>query len=538
MKISKRLADNLLRVREQVLDATSLYRPLEGAQRFHELDVKWRILDGSNRSGKTLAAAVEVARAVTARDPYDKYIHHNGRAIVVGLDTSHLATIYSKLFEPGALKIIFDEEKNQFRPLRVIKDGGRVTICPKDMEKRDSWMDAPPLIPQRYIRSIAWYDRARRVPARVLLTTGWVISFHSSLGRAPQGEHYDLAWIDEAIANDQFYYEISRGIVDLGSAKKSKAIWSACPQIPNYQLWELRREAESGSPRVAAFRLTIDTNPYVDDEEKRAFYNSLSPLERQTRYYGVHAIDALRAYPHFRCEDPYLYDPFPITDDYTIYMAVDPGARRCGTVFGAVSPDNRFVYIFKAFAVAGGVEPWAAAVAEVPEAKRIHMAVIDPVAGKSRQLTGTASVAKVYYLALIEKGIRPQITGPLDGFFSGERNRDVRREILCQGFRLRDDGTPRVRIARGETMNLAEEIMAATIEFTGRGGQKYDRDNVRDLLDALEYLVSINPVAKPKGRRETPTEAEMLYSMFLREQRESRGSRLVRLPGLEIGGIV
>lgn len=530
MRVPKKLAVMARKAMYELLDATELYVPLEAAKAFHRCDVKWRILDGSNRSGKTLAAAVEVARAVSGRDPYDKYIHHNGKAIIVGLDTEHLSTLYRKLFEPGAFKIVFDAEKNQFRPLRVVTVDGKTVIDPADLEAKDDWVDAPPLIPARYVSSISWYDFGRRVPSTVRLKNGWLITFRSSQGRAPQGEHWDLAWIDEAVANDAFFYEISRGIVDLGSAKKSKAIWSACPQIPNYQLWELRREAEGGSNRVKAFRLTIEDNPYCDEEEKRLFFESLTPTQRLTRYYGFHAIDTLRAYPYFQAVEPWVYDPKPIPEDWTVYMGLDPGTRRCGTVLAAVPPRGEPIHVFRAFSVAGGVEPWIARLSEIPEARRIHMVICDPVAGKSRQLTGLATVARIYYDAMAAAGVRPEISGPLDGFFSGERNCEVRRELLNQGFRPREDGSVRIIIARETTESLAEEIMSALLPS---GKDRPKNDHSRDLLDALEYLYAANPVYKSRSKARASDEAEAMYARFLKERASRRGT-LTYLPGLEV----
>ena len=49
------------------LESLRLYEPLPLAEQFHESKAYERILLGSNRSGKTLAAAVEVARAEIGR---------------------------------------------------------------------------------------------------------------------------------------------------------------------------------------------------------------------------------------------------------------------------------------------------------------------------------------------------------------------------------------------------------------------------------------------------------------------------------------
>src|SRR5262245_2732952 len=71
-------------------EALKLYVPLPRQFEFHASFVRQRLLRGSNRSGKTLGAAVEVARAVSGTDPYDKYPKYDGRAFCVGKNLDHV----------------------------------------------------------------------------------------------------------------------------------------------------------------------------------------------------------------------------------------------------------------------------------------------------------------------------------------------------------------------------------------------------------------------------------------------------------------
>src|SRR5687768_12996223 len=100
-------------------EALRLYEPLPAAAPFHECAAPEVLVYGSNRAGKTLAVMTEVARAVTAQDPYAKYPVANGRAYIVGKDSKHVAEVfYKKLFRAGAFKIIRDQQTGMWRSVR------------------------------------------------------------------------------------------------------------------------------------------------------------------------------------------------------------------------------------------------------------------------------------------------------------------------------------------------------------------------------------------------------------------------------------
>ena len=106
----------LAEVARRETEALRLYRPMATQQAFHESHANERIFYGGNQVGKTLAAAVEVARAITGCDPYGKYPKTDGICYAVGKDGRHIGRVlYKKLFKPGAFQIIKDLETGKWR---------------------------------------------------------------------------------------------------------------------------------------------------------------------------------------------------------------------------------------------------------------------------------------------------------------------------------------------------------------------------------------------------------------------------------------
>ncbi len=205
------LAKKLAALRAEGL---ALYRPLPAVECFHASMAKFRVVDGSNRSGKTNAGAAEATRMLCGVDPYDKYVRQNGMALIVGLDRDHLALMWAKCAEPGAFSKIRDEHTNLWRAVRPDPDDP-LHLDPYDLAYCEKWRDAPPLLPERLIKSIVWEEAGKKVPRVVRFTTGWESWWRSSMGKSPQGAHLNGAWIDEQIDNEDFYNEAHRGVVGL-----------------------------------------------------------------------------------------------------------------------------------------------------------------------------------------------------------------------------------------------------------------------------------------------------------------------------------
>src|SRR5579859_4814531 len=101
-------------------EALRLYEPLPSQERFHSSAYQERLLRGSNRGGKTLPAAIEVARAVTGQDPFGKYPKSGGLCVCVGKDGAHCADpMWRKLARAGAFRIIRDLDTGLWRAYRA-----------------------------------------------------------------------------------------------------------------------------------------------------------------------------------------------------------------------------------------------------------------------------------------------------------------------------------------------------------------------------------------------------------------------------------
>jgi hypothetical protein len=89
------------------MESLSVYQPQNLQAAFHACKARHRLALGSNRSGKTLTAAVEVARAATGQDPHKKFPERDGVIFVVGKNWDHNGDVlYKKLCRAGAFKII------------------------------------------------------------------------------------------------------------------------------------------------------------------------------------------------------------------------------------------------------------------------------------------------------------------------------------------------------------------------------------------------------------------------------------------------
>lgn len=498
------------------------YQPLAILQDFHSCRAKWRIITGSNRSGKTLAGAIELSRAVLGRDPEHKYRREHGVAIVIGLDTSHIGMLWRKLSIPGAFKLIPDGDG--YRSVRPAYPGAP-DVHPDDLARIEEWIDAPPLIPETRIAKVSWYERTRKIPSRVELDNGWCIMFMTSRGVVKQGEHYDLVWIDEQINNDQFFYEADRGLVDVDPQWKALGIWTASPQKQNPLLWELCQKAAT-STDIAVYRLHVADNCYVDKQSLEGFSERLTEDERAVRIDGEFAVDRWRIYPTFDITGKHGVDPFNVPEDWTIYIGLDPGTTNCATVIAAVPPEEKNVYIVGEVLVRNSdAYVWASELASNPLVHRSEAWIIDTMAGRQKGIGYSLTVAKQYFEAAEAIGIRPRVVGPLAGFIAGCAVPEVRIETVRRYLAATDDPNALhygLKLFRGRTTMLAHQMRIA--QFDEKNIKKRIRGEF-DLLDAMEYLLAYNPrpVVTVKDIVES---SDKVYQAFLRKRIERSRTRL------------
>ena len=510
------------------MEGLSLYRSLPVAARFHACRKKIRLADGANQAGKTLAAEVEVSRAVSGLDP--KYPHRNGLALIVGKDAQHLANpMWRTLAHPGAFSVIPDEDTGLLRSVRPSADDP-TKLDPYDEAYREKWRDAPPLLPERMIKSIAWEDRSKGIPRVVTLVTGWKMLWHTADGRARQGIQINLWHFDEEILNQDFLREAIRGSMRYGGL----GFWSATPQSGGLQLSELHERAISGDPDVEAFTFSLEDNPYLTRDEKRVFYNQLSDEEREACYYGHYLAYGRRIYPLWSPMGMHGCEPFDIPEHWTRYIALDPGRQHCGTLFAAIDPEEAHVWVYDAFDLQNAdAARWADEIHKRQGKTRFEAIIIDSRYGKEHH-GATESVAEHYALALKQRGIEPRTAGPLAGFFPGCDDVATREEALLAWMAVRGHGpftgTCKLQVFRGRMPKLEDQVRKAQID------PKNPRKRIKqpeDLLVCLEYLAGTGDLLRytPVESVAEPDDDRVYRNWQKRQQRLSRN----RTPGVELG---
>ena len=313
------------------IEGLRLYEPMMIQQHFHMSRTRERVVRGSNRSGKTLSAAVEIATAVCGEDKFNRYPKENGVCYCVGFDGKHLADpMWKKLSKAGAFKMIRDLGTMKWRSFRP--------WIPSDKERENEAKPAPPLIPPRMIEFIAWEIKKTNQPSMVKLVNGWEIHFYSGNAKPPQGSQCDLAWFDEEIADSEWYPEIAFRLFD----RNGYFIWSATPQAGTDRLFNLHERAEreqeaNRQPRtVEEFVLLLENNIHATEEQKAAIAEKLDDDDKDVRIGGDFS-RIYRIFPEYNSKDHGI--PWrPIPADWTRYVSIDPGRQVCAALFLAVPP--------------------------------------------------------------------------------------------------------------------------------------------------------------------------------------------------------
>ncbi len=482
------------------IDGLKLYVPMPLQQDFHISQAKERLYRGANRSGKTTAAAVEFARAVTGQD--NRYPKENGIAYIVGFDGKHIANVmYKLLFRAGLFKIIRDESSGEWRSY----DPQNLSDLLRVKEAKSS----PPLIPHRIIKNIAWENKKENLPKIATLFNGWEIHFFSSNAKPPRGTQIDLCWFDEEIADPDWYPEIAARLVD----REGYFLWSATPQAGTAQLFELHERADEQlrlpkeQRNIEEFVSLLTDNTHLTAAQKQSLIDKISPEEAMVRIHGEFASHGMRVFPEFSersHECPY----FEIPSKWTKYVAIDPGRQVCAALFCAVPPPEECddcIYLFDELYIR---QCSAEIFGQQMKAKcrfAIEAFIIDHQMGRMTE-TGSGRTIEDQYSAALDKYLVSCIrTGteftwgvadPLGGV-------EAVREYLQQ----RNDGKPpRLRILADRCPNLKWEMKRYWYEK--KNGMVTDKPRDRGpvhLCACLRYIIQDNPVyVEPRAPKAKP----------------------------------
>ncbi len=531
--LAQRLRALLAEKAMRKIDALKLYTPLAIQSYFHASRSRINIVRGSNRSGKTLCAAVEIARAVTGQDPHQKY-PKAGRCFAVGKDFNHIGeTMWRKLaaWGPGKspFKIIRDLVTGEYRSYRPWD----ASDAAREHEARPS----PPLIPQRYIADVAWEDKKLQIPQKVYLTTGWEISFFSSLGKPPQGQDIDLWWFDEEIVDPDWFPEMTMRTAD----RKGRGIWSATPQAGTEVLFDLHeramKECLSSNPSVREHVLLVMDNPHIGQAEKKAMAEDLGEDERRVRIDGEFAFVSFRVYPEFNTLIHGLEMP-DVPTDWTRYMVVDPGHQVCAVLFAAVPPPEHelhpTVLVYDELYLKGcDAVMFAVNVKARTDGQQIQAAIIDPHGSAITDIGSGKNVGQQYADEL--KAVNFWAAGTGHQFLLGSDDKAAGRLKVHGWLRVQEEtNRPRLRVLSGRCENLIEEFKRYVKKRIG--GQVIDEPNDRrwnHLMDCLRYLALHDPKwVRPVAQKPRPGPA--LAAFRAKEARRAKrdGGGFVRLgPG-------
>jgi hypothetical protein len=331
------------------------------------------------------------------------------------------------------------------------------------------------------------------------------------MGTPEQGQHYNLVGFDEEMPNPLFYTEAHRGLTRISETveQRPKGIWAATAQIANPELAELRlkAEADSTSDFVRRFVMNIGDNPYFSAEARREFFNGLSEEDKQTRYYGVPALQVRRVYNGYN-PDGNAHDgtghgcePFEINPiEFTRTIYIDPGIKRCGVLFVATDRDNQFLTVYDGAAITDcSPRVFAEMVKSRQNGAMFERAVMDQQMGVARLSSREATtVAREYWLALEEAGVQIRQRGSMQGFFPACNNIETRTQALLAKMEVRGygphAGSSKLRVMRGVLPALDREIRFATTDPRHPEKRFKHAKLVCDLLDPLEYAAADDPV--------------------------------------------
>jgi len=481
-------------------EALKLYEPLPFQDKFHSSQAKEVLIQAGNQVGKSLCAFVEDARAATGQDPYEKYPKENGIMVCLGMDEGHIGrTIHKYLFRAGSFKIIKDPITSAWRAWKPWIES--------DWERKAEAKQAPPLIPERFIKTFAWKKRAQHVFEICELHNGWTIYAMGSKGDPSQGFQADLVHIDEDLERSEWYDEMIARL----SMREGKLRWSALPHSKNDALVNLSERAEDDLGKEDAstivLRATIFDNPFMPEQVKQENikrWKAKGEDEYRKRALGELVTDSVLMYPNFskdvhnaiKFEGPrnkvqkYLADnDGKPGQDWCKYMVVDPGHSTCAVTFLAVPPPSMGdhvvcydeLYIHNCTAAKFG---------NMVAQKREHHGgqfeafIIDAHGGRIREI-GTGVLPRVQYTRQLEKrNVYSNITG--SGFLSGSDDIPGREMKLRSWINVNEKGSTKLLVVTARCPNLCKEFNR--FKKKSMNGYITDEGNRRGNCHAIETL--------------------------------------------------
>lgn len=529
----------------RIKESLRLYRPQPYQDEFHKSTIRTLLMRKGNQVGGTLALAVELARAVTGQDPYEKYPKRDGVAAVLGYGEKHIGTVFwQKLFMPGAFYVIRDKETRQWRAYRPWPetDGG-------DIERVSERMAAPPLIPERFIEDVAWEKKNERIFNIVRFTTGWELRAYNSAGDPGQAQGFqaDFYGVDEDLANSGWIAEILFRLI----AKRGFLRWTALPHGKNDEMLRIlddaEQQVEEGRKEITTKVISVTTyeNKFLDAksvEETVAAAKAQGEDVYEQRIMGKLNIGSTLMYQNFskrihtacRTEEPRLDIHRILEDrngqppeDWCRYTSTDPGHGVACSLFLATPPPELgdFVVAYDEVYLRGATaETWGDAIEAKHTGHHFQSFLFDEHGGRLTEI-GSGKRPRDYYTdQLKQRRIRSETTGY--NFQAGSDHIAGREEALREWLSIRRTGYPKLLIVVGSCPMLVwemERFRKKTIKHSGKdvatdvGNRKVNTHAIEN----LEMLAAHGcPYVKPAYKPVTTSHVE--YVLAARKHREMK----------------
>ncbi len=273
----------------------------------------------------------------------------------------------------------------------------------------------------------------------------------------------------------------------------------------------------------------MSDNPYIPDDEKSTFFEGLSEDERHFRWYGLPAAEMARVYPGYDPQGTHGCEPFTVDiSRWARYVALDPGRRHCGTVFFAIDPEEKHVWIYDAFdLLSAHAQTWAGEVAKRQYDTRFEAFVIDQQMGKQIRPGAAQNTAQHYWAALSAAGVQPKSEGSLSGFYPGTNDISAREEAVLGWLAIRGTGpfagSSTLQIMKGISPQLDRQFRDA-VHDKGRRSKK----RAQDILVCVEYMAGFTPryrVPSPIIKPEVPKKLTVPEQFEARKRRVKNSRR-------------
>ncbi len=441
----------------RAMQPLKLYRPMPQQLEFHRCQAPERLAIGSNRAAKTMTAAIEVAMAALGEHPYIDYPKGGMRIICVAKDGTQIGQVmYKKLFKSGAFWMIPDSKTGLYRVYEPWRDKKRKKLRKPSL----------PLIPHRFIESVAWENKAQDTPKLIKLKNGTEILFCSSMGKPPRGMDVDLVWFDEELKDGEWYSEMAARLID----RSGRFIWSATPQSATIGLFELHdraiKERNDDPCMLREFNFSLEDNPYISEEDKLLFIQKFAndPEQYRVRVLGEFLLIHYLVYPNFKMET-HGCDWFDIPRKWTRYIVVDPGYARTYALFLAVPPPDEpdHVYIYDELFITSCTSKKFGEEMRVKCMNQTFQEFLIDRCGSRKHDASGKTIAVQYAEALAEHNIQSvaggsnfTLVGP-DGWPNGDELRMGVQQVRSWLWE-REGMPPKLRVMRGVVQHFIDDM--------------------------------------------------------------------------------